>query len=229
MNGVFFEKTTDIPLEHSEGGENSESSVEKLVMVATDGRRLAYVNKDIDGVSDFPGVIIPPKMLIIIMRHTGEEGKISICVTDKNIFIKFGSYYLSSSLIDGQFPNYRRVIPQTQEHFFVVKRMDMLDSLRRVSLLVEQKSRRIHLDLKPGSLSIYSDESDIGTANEEIPCRYNGEGVIIALNYRYIEDPFKIMTDDEIGVYFTDPKKAITIQPMAKKDFFHIVMPMQVD
>jgi len=78
-------------------------------------------------------------------------------------------------------------------------------------------------------ISISSEESDIGTAKEDIPCQYEGEEVSIALNYRYIEEPFKIMNEDTISVNFTDPKRAITIQPVPEKDYFHIVMPMQLD
>jgi DNA polymerase-3 subunit beta len=213
MNGVFCEKQED-----------------KIIMVATDGRRLAYIGKEADGnIKDFAGVIIPPKILNIITKRAGDEGLISISITDKSVFIKFGSYNLSSVLIEGQFPNYRRVIPENQTNNFTIKRLEMLDALKRVSLLVEQKSRRVYLKVSPGVMAISSEESDIGDANEEIPCGYDGEEISIALNYRYIEEPFKVMTEDEAGVYFSDPHKAITIKPIPEKNFFHIIMPMQVD
>jgi DNA polymerase-3 subunit beta len=213
MNGVYFEKVNG-----------------SLVMVATDGRRLAYIKKDAgEGITDFAGVIIPPKVLNIITKRSGDEGLISLSVTDKIIFINFGSYKLSSVLLEGQFPNYQRVIPENQNNYISVKRLDMLDALRRVSLLVEQKSHRVYLGLAPGLMSIYSEESDIGTAREEIPCQYEGEEISIALNYRYIEEPFKYIDSEEISIRFTEPTKAITIQPIPEKDFFHIVMPMQLD
>jgi DNA polymerase-3 subunit beta len=213
MNGVFFEKADD-----------------KVIMVATDGRRLAYVSKPADSsIKDFAGVIVPPKILNILAKRAGDEGPVAISVTDKTIFIRFGSYSLSSVLLEGQFPNYRRVIPESQVHDLSINRFEMLDALRRVSLLVEQKSHRVYLGLAPGIMAIYSEESEIGTAREEIPCRYDGEEVSIALNYRYIEEPFKVMDEDEICIRFTEPTKAITIQPIPEKDFFHIIMPMQLD
>jgi len=210
MNGVFFEKSED-----------------KFIMVATDGRRLAFINKTAAGIEDFSGIIIPPKILNIVLKRAGDEGMVKISITDKTIFIQFGSYNLSSVLIDGQFPNYRRVIPESQEKQFTVNRQEMLDALRRVSLLVEQKSHRVYLGLSSGSASIYCEENDIGTAKEEIPCKYDGEDLSIALNYRYLEEPFKVMRVDEITILFTDPSKTITIMPVPEKDFFHIVMPMQ--
>jgi len=210
MNGVYFEKAED-----------------KFVMVATDGRRLAFVGKAASaGPQDFPGIIIPPKILNIVARRAGDEGMAGICITDKIIFIQFGSYKLSSVLIEGQFPSYRRVIPESQTSRFTVNRMEMLDALKRVSLLVEQKSHRVYLGLSPGVVSVYCEENDIGNAREEIPCQYDGEELSIALNYRYLEDPFKVMSSDEICILFTDPNKTITIMPVPEKDFFHVVMPM---
>ncbi|GHV51508.1 DNA polymerase III subunit beta [Spirochaetia bacterium] len=213
MNGVYVEKVED-----------------KIIMVATDGRRLAYISKSAGSeVKDFAGIIVPPKILNIIVKRAGDEGLVSLSVTDKTIFIKFGSYNLSSVLIEGQFPNYKRVIPESQSFSLSVNRLEMLDALRRVSLLVEQKSHRVYLDVAPGSMGVRSEESEIGTANEEIPCKYDGESVSLALNYRYIEEPFKVMNDEEISIHFTESTKAITIMPVPEKDFFHIVMPMQLD
>jgi DNA polymerase-3 subunit beta len=210
MNGVYFEKADN-----------------KLVMVATDGRRLAFINKNVSGIPDFPGIIIPPKILNIVLKRAGDEGMAGISITDKTIFIQFGSYKLSSVLIEGQFPNYRRVIPESQTKSFTVNRNEMLDALKRVSLLVEQKSHRLYLNLSSGTVSIYCEESDIGNAREEIPCKYDGEEATIALNYRYLEEPFRVMNAEEISVLFSDPNKTITILPVPEKDFFHIVMPMQ--
>jgi len=211
MNGVFFEK--------AEG---------KFVMVATDGRRLAFIGKNAEAaVEDFPGIIIPPKILSIVMKRAGDEGMAEISVTDKTIFIKFGSYKLSSLLIEGQFPNYHRVIPDNQVNHFSVNRLEMLDALRRVSLLVEQKSHRVYLGLSSGTVSVYCEENDLGNAREEIPCKYEGEELSIALNYRYLEEPLKVISSEEIGIFFNDPNKTITIKPVPESDFFHIAMPMQ--
>jgi len=219
MNGVFFKK---------EG--------EKIIMVATDGRRLAYIEKDVSvQFDDFKGIIIPPKVLTVLIKRAGDEGLLGISITDKIIFIQFGSYKLSSTLIEGQFPNYTRVIPENQEHSFSLNRSETLEALKRVSLLVEQKSRRIYLMLAPGVMTISSnkddqdDEVDIGNANEEIPCKYDGEELSFAMNYRYIEEPLKAMDCDEVSIHFTETIRAITIKPVPEKDFFHIVMPMQHD
>jgi len=210
MNGVFLEKDKN-----------------KLNMVATDGRRLAFIEKELTNVKDFTSIIIPPKILNIITKRSGDEGIISISINEKNIFVKFGSYELSSVLIEGSFPNYKKVIPEEQKHNIIVNRNELLDALKRVSLLVEQKSHRIYIGIKKEIMEIYSEEGEIGEAIEEIPCEYVGDEISFALNYRYIEDPFKIIDNEKICINFTHPSKAITIVPVPKTDFFHIVMPMQ--
>jgi len=211
MNGVYMEKV--------EGSIN---------MVATDGRRLAFVGKSLGSkVEDFPGIIIPPKILSTVLKRSGDEGLVKISVSDKMIFINFASYQFSSVLIEGMFPNYKKVIPENQEFSLSVKRGEMLDALHRVSLMVEKKSHRIYLGVSSGRVAVYSEESEIGTVEDEIPCKYDGDEITIALNYRYLEEPFKAMTDDEIRIRFSSAIKAITIEPVPEKDFFHIVMPMQ--
>jgi DNA polymerase-3 subunit beta len=125
------------------------------------------------------------------------------------------------------FPNYRKVVPENQQFSLLVQREEMLNALHRVALMVEQKSHRVYLGISPGKMAVYSEESEMGTVNDEIPCQYDGEETTIALNYRYIEEPFKEIKDKEINIRFTGATKAITIEPVPAKDFFHIVMPMQ--
>jgi DNA polymerase-3 subunit beta len=213
MNGVLFERQEN-----------------KFIMVGTDGRRLAYIETETEsGAEDFTGVIIPPKILNLILKRAGDEGLISISISDKMIFLKIGAYKFSSVLIEGQFPNYRRVIPESQSHSFTLSRTEMIDALNRVSLMVEQKSRRVYMEVSSAAIFVSSEGSDIGDAKEEISCKYEGDDVSIALNYRYIEEPLKVMNDDEVIIYFTESNRAITIKSVPEKNFFHIIMPMNVD
>ena len=213
MNGIYMEKK-----------ENN------LIFAATDGRRLAFIQHDFGiALPDFKGSIIPPKILSIIQKRSSDEGMISVGISGKTIFFNFNAYKFASILIDGQFPNYERVIPETQEYHFEVQCDDFLQALKRVALLVEQKSKRIFLKISDGTLSITSNESELGTANEEIPCKYEGNEVTIALNYIYLEEPIKVLGSENIKIEFTDPMKAITLRPEVDTHFFHIIMPMQME
>jgi DNA polymerase-3 subunit beta len=212
MNGVYLEKADS-----------------ELIMVATDGRRLSYVGKKVDGsIPDFKGVIIPPKILNLIKKLAPGEGKLSLAVGDNNLFVRFSQHRVSSNLIDAQFPNYKRVIPEKQDHRLLVERDSLQAALRRVSLLVEEKSRRIQLSIEPANLIVNSSEGEIGSATEEVPCEYEGPEMTIAANYLYLLDPLRESAEDKIAMEFTEPDKAITLRPVPEKDYFHIVMPMQV-
>lgn len=212
MNGVFFER--------SDG---------KLVMVATDGRRLSYIAKEAPAsVADFKGVIIPPKVLHLIRKLSSGEGNFSLAVGDNNFFVRFGQHRISSNLIDAQFPNYQRVIPQNQAYRLVVKRESLQSALRRVSLLVEDKSRRVQLNVQPGSLEVSSSEGEIGMAKEQMDCEYEGPAMTIAANFTYLLEPLKEATEEAVSLEFTEPDKALTLKPFPDKDYFHIVMPMQI-
>jgi DNA polymerase-3 subunit beta len=217
MNGLYLEKA-------------SVDDSEKLIMVSTDGRRMSYCEKTPGfKIPDFPGAIIPVKIMNIVQKRAGDEGNIQISISDKMIFIKFGSYELSSVLIDGNYPEYRRVIPEGQTNSFIVNAGELLEALKRVAILVEQKTRRIFLNITSSGISVRSDESDIGDAAEEIACQYSGEDIAIALNYRYIEEPIKALASEEVQVWFTTPGKPLTIKPVPEADYFHIVMPIHLD
>lgn len=213
MNGVYFEKKDEM-----------------LNMVSTDGRRLAFISKPLcQGISDFNSVIVPPKILNIVLKRAPSEGIISVAIVEKMIYIKFGNYNFSSVLLEGQFPNYSRVIPERQEYSFELEKQDLAEALKRVALLVDQKARRVYFDLTPGRLLITSQESKIGTAKEEIPCRYDGEPITMAMNYMYIDEPIKVMNSERIKFEFTEAMKAVTLKTVPESDYFHIIMPMQME
>ncbi|WP_029409056.1 DNA polymerase III subunit beta [Treponema pedis] len=213
MNGVYIENKED-----------------NLIFVATDGRRLAFIEKNFGiPLPEFKGIIVPPKILNIINKRSTDEGNIEIAIGEKNIFFNFNSYKFSSVLIDGQFPNYNKVIPEKQDFSFEVDRIELIEALKRVSLLVELKTRRVFLNITPGSLIISSKENEIGNAREEIPCKYDGNEVMFALNCIYLEDPLKAITDERVKIEFTESMKPVTLKPEPKKDFFHIIMPMKTE
>ena len=211
MNGVYFEKRDD-----------------KLNLVATDGRRLSFASKNLlSGISDFPSAIVHPKILNIIVKHAPEEGNVSVAIVDKMIFFKFGNYRFGSVLLEGQFPNYERVIPAQQLHSFQVDKNDIVSALKRVALMVDKKAGRIYFNIGDGVLKISSQQSELGSADEEIPCEYAGDSFTIALNYRYVDEPLRVIESDRVTFEFTEEMKAVTLKPEPAADYFHIIMPMQ--
>ena len=211
MNGVYFEKEGD-----------------KLNMVATDGRRMGFTSKEIlAGVPDFPAAIIHPKVLGIVLKHCPDEGNISMAIVDKMVFFKFGNYRFGAALIDGQFPAYGRVIPASQTYCLTVAKDELVAAMRRVALMVDKKAGRIYFNMEPGLLRITSRQSDLGSADEEIAADYAGDPMTIAMNYRYIDEPLRVLDGDRIAFEFTEEMKAVTMRPEPASHYFHIIMPMQ--
>lgn len=213
MMGVYFEKQND-----------------NLIMVATDGRRLSYIEKPIaQGINDFPAAIIPTKILDCILKNLSDEGSISLAVVDKVIFFKFGNYEFSSLLLEGVFPNYRRVIPTDLDKNFQVNKKDLEEALKRIVVMIDKKISRIIFKLNPGTLTLISPESELGNADEEIPCQYDGEETLIAFNYRYIEEPLKITNSERISFDFSTPDKAFILRSEPKADYIHVIMTMNLN
>lgn len=219
MTGVYFVKNGDT-----------------LTMVATDGRRLSCVNKSGFNVPDFQPAIIPTKILGSILKNAPEEGNVSIGVIDKSIFVKFGSVEFSSNLIEGQFPNYQKVIPENLTMSIMVNKADLDAALKRTTIMVDKKVSRIIFKISSGVLKLISPESDIGTADEEIPCRYDGQDISMAMNFTYVTEPLKVIDSENVVFDFNindaqgneeaNITKAVIVRGEPAGDYIHVIMPM---
>ncbi len=211
MTGVYFTKKEN-----------------KLIMVATDARRLSFIEKPFAEGFDFSNAIVPTKVLRCILKNASDEGNISLAIVDKLIFVRFANYEFSSKLLDGQFPNYEKVIPEKQTFSFQVNKQDLEGALKRTDIMIDKKVSRIIFKAAQGTLTLTSPESEIGTADEEIPCQYDGEEITIAFNNRYISEPLKNIASENIVFEFTEAMKAVTLRPEPAEDYFHIIMPMNI-
>ncbi|MCR5189345.1 MAG: DNA polymerase III subunit beta [Treponema sp.] len=219
MTGVYFVKNGDV-----------------LTMVATDGRRLSCDNKKGLSIPDFQPAIIPTKILSCVLKNAPDEGNIQVSVVEKSIFVKFSNIEFSSVLIDGPFPNYQKVIPENLSMSFMVNKSDLDAALRRTTIMVDKKVSRIIFKISSGVLKLISPESDIGTADEEIPCRYDGQDISMALNFNYITEPLKVIDSENVVFDFNinevsgegeaNITKAVIIKGDPAGDYIHVIMPM---
>ncbi|MCR5063082.1 MAG: DNA polymerase III subunit beta [Treponema sp.] len=218
MTGVYFVKEGDV-----------------LTMVATDGRRLSCETKNIVNIPDFQPAIIPTKILSCVLKNAPEEGNIQIAVVDKSVFVKFANVEFSSVLIDGQFPNYKKVIPENLEQSIMVNKADLEAALKRTTIMAEKNVNRIIFRITDGELKLITPETESGTAEETIPCRYAGEPINLALNYVYVSEPLKVIDSENIVFEFSANKedgedanitKALIIRGEPAKDYIHVVMPL---
>ena len=219
MTGVYFIKNGD-----------------SLTMVATDGRRLSCDTKNGLSIPDFQPAIIPTKILSCILKNAPDEGNLQLAVVDKSIFVKFSNLEFSSVLIEGQFPNYQKVIPENLTMSFMVNKADLDAALKRTTIMVDKKVSRIIFKISSGVLKLISPESDIGTADEEIPCRYDGKDISMALNFTYVTEPLKVIDSENVVFDFNindasgdeeaNITKAVIMRSESGGDYIHVIMPM---
>ncbi|MGI6433148.1 MAG: DNA polymerase III subunit beta [Sphaerochaetaceae bacterium] len=213
MNGVYLEQ-----------------SPTGLIMVATDGRRLSMIERSMEQkIPSFAPVIIPTKFLHLMKKAGTGEADMALAVNETLIFAQFGHQIMYSTLIKGQFPNYRRVIPNVQTNTCIASISQINEALKRVSLLVENKAKRIFLEIEANQITISSEESEFGQAKETVPCTYEGEYCKLAMNYSYLVSPLRVMDGQMCAICFTESNKAVTVRPDPEQDYFHIIMPMQID
>lgn len=209
LTGVFFEKKDN-----------------KLVLVATDGKRLSFSAKEVPGLVDFTSVIVPPKVLNIVIEKLSDEGSVDIAIAEKTIFFKYGNCLFSTNLIDSQYPNYNRVIPASHTGEFIISKKEIDKAVKHISVMTD-KVQKILLGVNSGVCTVSSVSEEFGEAKEEIDCQYTGEEITFAINSKYLADFLKVALDEDIIFEFTDELKAVVLKQKSSEDDIYIIMPMQ--
>ena len=215
LNGVFFEPR--------EGG--------KIRMVATDGHRLALVEREMEG--DFKlksGVIIPRKGLFELKRLLDEapEAECHLGFAENSALFKKPGLTMVMRLIDGQFPEYQRVIPKEGEKQVALPRTRFLESLKRISLLSADKSNAVKIHLTDNQLRISSHNPDLGEAKDDIDATYRGPELNIGFNARYLIDVLSVLDSDEVVFELGDEHSPGVLHQPGDRSYTAVVMPMRV-
>ena len=202
-----------------------------LNMVATDGRRMSVCNC-VDFSPEFTPAIIPTKMLSVIEKFCSDEGNIELVTTNKICSVKAGNIAITTSLIDGQYPTWQKVLPSNLDHTITVSKKDLEDAIKCACIMV-QKNGRVQMAIDKNKLEISSPDTEIGSSKQEIAAVYDGEPVNIALNALYLSDILKIITADSISIDFSlNEEKKVTKALIVRESennktcYTHVVMPM---
>ena len=200
----------------------------KLTMVATDGRRLALAESDLEfAKSQEIDIIIPTKTLNEIQRLLKEEGDITLVLTENKIRLEIGNTLLISKLVEGNYPNYRQVIPSETKERITLERETFLTTLRRVSLLTSEKSSSVKLNFAKDNLNISANTPEVGEARETLAIKYRGKEISIAFNPEYLMDALKNLASDEIHMDFVD-ELSPGVMRIDSSTFLYVIMPMRV-
>ncbi len=201
-----------------------------LEMVATDGHRLAQIFGDgLEKVSEPMQVVIPRKALHELTRLLEPEIEtLEIVLQENHVVFLLPQVVLIGRLIEGQFPNYEQIIPPKSEVVMTLGRQEFIQGLKRVSLMASDKSRMVKLTLASGSLALASEDTEIGTAHEELSAEYDGEEFLIGLNSRYLLDALNAMETEEVAIGLTDPLAPGLIEPVDGGRYKCVIMPMRI-
>jgi DNA polymerase-3 subunit beta len=204
----------------------------KIRMVATDGHRLAYIDRVINDEAGaiHNSVIIPRKALAELKRLVDEDDadELELCFDGNSGLVKKGGVILVMRLIEGEFPNYRQVLPKETTHRIVLSAEELSNSIRRVALLSSERSRAIRLDFSPGSMIASSNNPDLGEAQEELDIAYEGAPFSIGFNARYLLDALAVVKAKEIELGLHDELSPVQIRPTDDTDTLAVVMPMRL-
>jgi DNA polymerase-3 subunit beta len=204
----------------------------KIRMVATDGHRLALVEKEGDMGLDTEklGVLLPRKGMMEIRRLLEEECKAGFLlgITEKSAAMKKDSTLINVRLLEGEFPDYRKVIPENNDKTVLVDRNGLLASLKRVSILSADKIKGVNFKFSKNSLVLTSSSPDIGDATEELETEYEGEDVEIAFNASYMIDMLEAVQDEKVEVRLKDSLSPGMLVSPGGGDHTYIIMPMRL-
>ena len=204
-----------------------EISREGVVLVATDSYRLAV--RDLVATADGEGRAIVPERAISEAGRAAsadEKGSIEIVVDDAQVAFRIGGLTLTSRLIEGEFPNYRQLLPEQHESRLVISRQQLLDAVRRVGLLARDTTP-VRLELNALGVKLSSSSPDVGQAVETVEARYEGEDLTVAFNPQYLIDGLTAATGESVRLDVRDGLKPGVVRG-ERDDFTYLVMPVRL-
>ncbi len=206
-----------------------EISTDKLRAVATDGHRLALDEAVIKTSIDEPlQIIVPRKGITELARLLQDDSEIEIQISTNHIRIKNTDTCFTSKLIDGRFPDYKRVIPELSEAPVFASREELKNSLTRASILSNEKYRGVRIMLSSNSLRALAHNPEQEEAEEELEVQYEGSEIEIGFNVSYLLDTLSIIKSDKVKLSVLDANSSCLILPEDESNCQYVVMPMRL-
>lgn len=224
MNGVFF---------------NFESN--GLTLAATDGRRLAVISKEVEVTDDNAGhLILPAKTVSEVERLLGQGDSVKIAFNDRQVAFEINTeadaaaeaglldnIYLVSKVVEGNYPNYRQVIPKENDQHFKVNRESFAKCISRAALVASDKSNSVKVNVSENQLEVTGSSPEFGESNVSLSVEYSGPDVSVAFNPGFLLDPLKAVTRDEIIFEFKDELSPGVVR--TPDSFLCVVMPLRLN
>ncbi|MGB7290605.1 MAG: DNA polymerase III subunit beta [Thermodesulfobacteriota bacterium] len=213
LAGIYFEK-------------NGKSN---LKLAATDGHRLSIVESDLNTEIKLQKNVVVPKKGVSEFRKMLKLGEVVKIGCEKNFFIAINNgISLIVRLVDAEFPDYKQVIPKSTKTSFELGRAELLNALRRVSILSSEKTKSVKLSINKTGITLVSVSPEVGEAKEVIPVEYSGEEIELGFNAKYLMDVLEVIPEEKVEFGLSDELSPAVIKPMGDEHYLSVVMPMRV-
>ena len=195
-------------------------------IVATDGRRLAKVEKKLPAaIKKEVTVIIPIKAVQEISRNLRDEGTLSLIVGANQVLFDINDVLIATRIIEGEFPNYNQVIPKPAKNRITMNTQDVLSSIRRANLLSTPDFQAVKFEIFTNKLVISKSTPDVGESREVIPVEYDGEEIMVGFNPQLLIDFLKNINDEQVHMEILGTDKPAV---MRLQDYLYLVLPMRI-
>jgi DNA polymerase-3 subunit beta len=198
----------------------------KLVMAATDSYRLSVKETALEGSLPELEAIVPARALGELARIAPEGEHVSLGVHENQVVFGTGSAWLTTRRIDGQFPNYKQLVPETFEHEVGLPRDELLDVVRRVSVMAQRNSP-LRLRFADGELTVSAQTQDVGEARESLPVSFGAEALEIGFNAEFLRDGVESVVGDQLRLKLISPLRPAVLQGESD-DFLYLIMPIRL-
>lgn len=198
-------------------------------LVSTDGHRLAKVNAELDGADGKFRVTVPRKGIQEIRRILeSDEGNAEFSIGKNYLLMKKDEVEVVVRLIESEFPDYERVLVENAKIKLTVDREVLRHSVKRVSLMSNEKTRAIRLKITDNRIELSSNDPEVGEATELIECEYGGEEVVVGFNSRYLLDAIEVMDGGKVTMELNEPLSPCMFSSEEDKQYVGVIMPMRV-
>lgn len=198
--------------------------------VATDGHRLSHNKMTIDRADQEPRAAIVPRKAIGIFASllSGAENECEITITPNHVVLSYGCTTIATKLIDGQFPDWRRVIPSPSKERMTVGLADLRSAASRAAILSNDKYRGVRLVLTPGELQLCANNPENEESEDILGVEYSGEGNEVGLNVMYMTDALSGMAGNEVIAHFGGPNSPVVLREADNDELVQVLMPMRL-
>jgi DNA polymerase III subunit beta len=198
----------------------------KLVMAATDSYRLAVKETALESPAPDLEAIVPSRALQELSRIAGDADEIAVGVQENQVLFSAGGVWLTTRRIDGQFPNYRQLLPETFEHELTVPRTELLDVVRRAAVMI-QRATPLQLRFSDGEVTVVARTHEVGESKESMPVAYSGEPLDIGFNADFLQQGLESVEGDDVKMKLISSLRPAILTDEAD-DFTYLVMPIRL-